>query len=131
MPRLQMPIAARFAVSASPAGEGIVWSTTYTGPRGQLIGAGLASPAQFPAAARARSSANGGHPEVGRWYLWQEKPDRDVWSITYYTAGFIGEIDADGLRRLQRHLLHDLQITPETIGAIVLAWRSRAAQQNP
>ena len=50
--------------------------------------------------------------------------------ITYYTDGFIGELDHDGLRQLQRHLLHDLQITPETIGAIVLAWRSHAAKQK-
>jgi hypothetical protein len=126
-----MPIAARFAVSAAPTGEGIVWSTTYSACRRQLVDAGLASPDQFPRGGKARSSANGGHPEAGRWYLWQERPDGDVWSITYYSAGFIGEIDADGLRRLQRHLLHELQITPETIGAIVLAWRSHAARQNP
>jgi hypothetical protein len=126
-----MPIAARFAVSGARYGADIVWSTTYTGRRDQLLAAGLASHAQFPRGAKATSSANGAHPESGRWYLWQEQPNADVWSITYYTKGFVGEINADGLRRLQRHLLHDLQITPETIGAIALAWRSHAAQQNP
>lgn len=125
-----MPIAARFAVSPARFGEGIIWSTTYTGRRAELIGAGLASHSQFPVTTKARSSANGAHPESGRWYLWQEQPNADVWTITYYTDGFIGELDHDGLRQLQRHLLHDLQITPETIGAIVLAWRSHAAKQK-
>jgi len=126
-----MPIAARFAVSPARFGEGIVWSTTYTGRRAELVGAGVASHSQFPTTSKARSSANGAHPESGRWYLWQEQPNEDIWSVTYYTDGFIGELDQDELRQLQRHLLHDLQITPETIGAIVLAWRHHAAKQNP
>lgn len=126
-----MSIAARFAVSPARFGDGIVWSTTYTGRRAALVAAGLASHAQFPAAAKARSSANGAHPESGRWYLWQERPNEDIWSITYYSDGFVRELDRDELRRLQRHLLHDLQITPETVGAIVLAWHHYVTQQNP
>lgn len=125
-----MSIAARFAVSPARFGDGIVWSTTYTGRRADLLAAGVASLVQFPITTKARSSANGAHPESGRWYLWQEQPNEDVWSVTYYSDGFIGELDQDSLRQLQRHLLHDLQITPETIGAIVLAWRSCATKQN-
>ncbi len=118
-----MPIAARFAVSPARFGDGIVWSTTYSGRRAELVAAGVASHSQFPTTSKARSSANGAHPESGRWYLWQEQPNEDIWSITYYTDGFIGELDQDGLRQLQRHLLHDLQITPETIGAIAVHGR--------
>lgn len=119
-----MPIAARFAVILSPARDGVIWSTTYTAPRAQLLNAGLASHSQFPQHAKARSSSNGAHPESGRWYLWQERPTGDIWSITYYADGLIEDLDVEELRQLQRHLLNDLQITPETIGAIVLRWRS-------
>ncbi len=95
-----------------------------------LVAAGLATPAQFPALAKARSSSNGAHPESGRWYLWQEQPLGDVWSITYYTEELCDELDIDELRQLQRHLLNDLQITPETIGAIVRRWRERLIEGN-
>lgn len=125
-----MPITTRFGVIPAPAGSGVIWSTTYTGARAQLLKAGLATATQFPQQAKARSSSNGAHPESGRWYLWQEQPTSDIWSITYYTPGFVDELDIDELRRLQRHLLNDLQIRPETIGAIVLQWRQKAAEKN-
>ena len=126
-----MRITTRFTVSPARYSEGLLWATTYTGSRQALLASGLATAAQFPVGTKARSSANGAHPESGRWYLWQESPLDERWSITYYSDGFVGELDADGLRQLQRHLLHELQITPETIGAIVLEWRKHAARQHP
>ena len=120
-----MSIATRFAVVQAPNREGVLWSTTYTGAREDLIAAGLATRAQFPQLAKARSSSNGAHPESGLWYLWLERPSADCWSITYYGGGFIAELTRDEMRCLQRHLLNDLQITPETVGAAVLAWRAR------
>jgi hypothetical protein len=103
-----MPIAARFAVTLAPARRAVVWSTTYTGSRESLREAGLVTREQFPESTKARSSSNGGHPQAGRWYVWQEK------------------------RQLQRHLLNEFQITPETIGDMVTLWRAggreRAAQ---
>ncbi len=115
----------RFAIAAAPTEGELVWSTTYTATRECLIDAGLATPTQFPEAAKARSSSNGAHPESGRWYLWQEKPLGDVWSITYYAAGFVAELSLNELRQLQRFLLNDRQITPETIGTLVSQWRDR------
>ena len=125
-----MNIKARFAVTLGPSREGVVWSTTYTGARAQLISAGIVTPAQFPRLTKARSSSNGGHPQAGRWYLWQERPIDDVWSVTYYTDGIFEDLDLDELRQLQRHLLNDLQITPETIGNIVQQWRRRLLDNN-
>lgn len=125
-----MTIKARFAVTLGPSREGVVWSTTYTGTRAQLINSGIVTAEQFPRHTKARSSSNGGHPESGRWYLWQEQPVDDVWSVTYYTDGIFEDLDIDELRQLQRHLLNDLQITPETIGTIVQQWRRRLADRN-
>ncbi len=122
-----MTIKARFAVTLGPSREGVVWSTTYTGVRQRLIETGIVTPQQFPRHTKARSSSNGAHPESGRWYLWQEHPVDDVWSVTYYTDGIFDDLDLDELRQLQRHLLNDLQITPETIGTIVQHWRRRIA----
>ncbi len=124
-------IQTRFAVTLARFGGELVWSTTYTGTRAALIKACLASKAQFPTLTKARSSANGAHQESGRWYLWQENPLDDVWSITYYSAGFLDELDKEQLLALQRHLLQVLQITPETIGAIVLEWRKHADREHP
>ncbi|MGD9602232.1 MAG: hypothetical protein AB7O21_09975 [Gammaproteobacteria bacterium] len=125
-----MTIKARFAVTLGPSREGVVWSTTYTGTRTQLIGSGIVTQQQFPRHTKARSSSNGGHPEAGRWYLWQEQPLDDIWSVTYYTEGIFEDLDLDELRQLQRHLLNDLQITPETIGTIVQQWRRRLNDSN-
>ena len=122
-----MTIKARFAVTLGPSREGVVWSTTYTGTRAQLLRCGIVTKPQFPRVTKARSSSNGGHPEAGRWYLWQEQPLDDIWSVTYYTDGIFEDLDLDELRQLQRHLLNDLQITPETIGNIVQQWRRRLA----
>ncbi len=126
-----MSIQARFSVSAARFGEGLIWATTYSGMRPALLAAGILVNDQFPTATKAKSSANGSHPEAGRWYLWQEDPLHDIWSITYYSAGFVAELGQDALHRLQRHLLHDLQITPETIGAILMEWRKHATRQHP
>ena len=126
-----MRISTRFTVSPARYSEGLLWATTYTGSRPALVQAGLVVDAQFPVGTKARSSSNGAHPESGRWYLWQESPLDDRWSITYYCDGFVGELDKDELLQLQRHLLHELQITPETIGAIVVEWRKRATRQHP
>ncbi|MBI4695002.1 MAG: hypothetical protein HY749_13355 [Gammaproteobacteria bacterium] len=120
-----MSIATRFAVVQAPSREGVLWSTTYTARRDELVNAGLVTRAQFPRLAKARSSSNGAHPESGLWYLWLEHPTEDRWSITYYSGGFIAELTQEEMRQLQRHLLNDLQITPETVGAAVLAWRAR------
>ena len=125
-----MKIQARFAVTLAPARDGVVWSTTYTGKRTQLLQAGIATVSQFPQLSKARSSSNGGHPESGRWYLWQELPQEDVWSITYYADGLFEDLDAHELRRLQRHLLNNLQITPETIGSLVQRWRGSDARKK-
>lgn len=125
-----MSIAARFAVVLTPTREQVVWSTTYTGRRAALLAAGLATSAQFPRVAKACSSCNGAHPQSGRWYLWQEHPLDDVWSITYYADGLFADFDHDELRLLQRHLLNELQITPETIGAIVRRWRQPLIDRN-
>ena len=127
-----MSIATRFAVVQAPSREGVLWSTTYTGTREALISAGIVTRSQFPRLAKARSSSNGAHPESGLWYLWLEHPVDDRWSITYYSGGFIAELTQEEMRCLQRHLLNDLQITPETVGAAVLAWRARrAAGERP
>lgn len=125
------PITTRFSVAPARFGEGLLWSTTYTGTREALIKACIVVSSQFPQLTKARSSANGAHPESGRWYLWQENPLDDVWSITYYSAGFVAELDKDELQRLQRYLLFELQITPETIGAIVIEWRKHADRLLP
>lgn len=119
-----MHISARFSLTLERARRGVLWSTTYTGTREALVNAGLATPGQFPVGTKARSSSNGGHPEAGRWYLWQEQPVEDVWSVTYYTDSLFGELDGQELRQLQRHLLNDLQITPESIGDLVKLWRA-------
>ncbi|MBI2800904.1 MAG: hypothetical protein HYX63_11600 [Gammaproteobacteria bacterium] len=126
-----MTIKARFAVTLGPLRDGVVWSTTYTATRAQLIESGLVTRTQFPRLTKARSSSNGGHPEAGRWYLWQEQPLDDVWSVTYYSEGIFEDLDLDELRQLQRHLLNDLQITPETIGTIVQQWRRQLSDRNP
>ncbi len=124
-----MHISARFSVTLERARHGVVWSTTYTGTRSALVNAGLATPGQFPAGTKARSSSNGGHPEAGRWYLWQEQPVEDVWSVTYYTESLFADLDGRELRQLQRHLLNDLQITPESIGDLIKLWRTQAASK--
>jgi hypothetical protein len=125
-----MPIKARFAVCLAPTRDGVVWSTTYTGTRRQLLASGITTASQFPRHTKARSSSNGAHPQSGRWYLWQEQPVDDIWSVTYYAEGIFEDLDLDELRQLQRHLLNDLQITPETIGNIVQQWRRRLSDQN-
>jgi hypothetical protein len=125
-----MNIKARFAVTLGPSREGIVWSTTFTGTRENLVASGIVTLQQFPQHTKARSSSNGGHPESGRWYLWQEQPLDDIWSVTYYTDGIFEDLDLDELRQLQRHLLNDLQITPETIGTIVQHWRRRLNESS-
>jgi hypothetical protein len=130
-PRPPPPITTRFSVSQARFGEGLVWTTTYTGTREALINACLVVSSQFPQLTKARSSANGAHQESGRWYLWLENPLDDLWSITYYCGGFVAELDKDGLQRLQRHLLFDLQITPDTIGAILIEWRKHADRLLP
>lgn len=121
-----MHIRARFAVTLTPSREGVLWSTTYTGRREALIDAGLLTRAQLPALGKARSSSNGGHPEAGRWYLWLEQPADDIWSVTYYAEALFAALDRIELRQLQRHLLNDLQITPETIGEMVRLWHDAA-----
>lgn len=121
-----MHISARFSLTLERARRGVVWSTTYTGTRSALVNAGLATPSQFPVGTKARSSSNGGHPEAGRWYLWQEQPIEDVWSVTYYTEALFPDLDMQELRQLQRHLLNDLQITPESIGDMIKLWRENA-----
>jgi hypothetical protein len=118
-----MTIQARFAVTLCPARDGVVWSTTYTGTREQLLATGIVTTSQFPRQTKACSSSNGGHPQAGRWYLWQEQPVDDVWSVTYYAEGIFEDLSSHELRQLQRHLLNDLQITPETIGHLVQRWR--------
>ncbi len=125
-----MTINVRFAVTLGPARDGVVWSTTYTGIREQLLQAGIVTPHQFPRHTKARSSSNGGHPQAGRWYLWQEHPQNDSWSVTYYAEGLFEDLDLDELRQLQRHLLSDLQITPETIGVMMRHWRDRLIERN-
>ena len=130
-PRPPPPITTRFSVSQARFGEGLVWTTTYTGTREALINACLVVSSQFPQLTKARSSANGAHQESGRWYLWLENPLDDLWSITYYGGGFVAVLDKDGLQRRQRHLLFDLQITPDTIGAILIEWRKHADRLLP
>lgn len=125
-----MTIKARFAVSLGPSRDGVVWSTTYTGTRRQLLASGITTASQFPRHTKARSSSNGAHPESGCWYLWQEQPSDDTWSVTYYAEGIFEDLDLDELRQLQRHLLNDLQITPETIGKLVRQWRSQISDPN-
>lgn len=125
-----MTIKARFAVTLGPTRDGVIWSTTYTGTRRQLLRAGITTRSQFPRHTKAKSSSNGGHPEAGRWYLWQEQPVDDIWSVTYYAEGIFEDLDLDELRQLQRHLLNDLQITPETIGNIVQQWRRRLSDRK-
>jgi len=125
------PITTRFAVSMARFSNGLLWSTTYTGTRAALVNACIVVNEQFPILTKARSSANGAHPESGRWYLWLENPLDDEWSITYYGEGFIGELNKEELQSLQRYLLLEMQITPETIGAIVIEWRKHADRQHP
>lgn len=126
-----MSIQARFSVSPARFSEGLIWATTYSGTRPALLAAGVVVKDQFPVTSKAKSSANGGPAEAGRWYLWQEDPLHDSWSITYYSEGFVRELDQEALHQLQRHLLHELQITPETIGAILMEWRQHATRQHP
>jgi len=125
-----MTINVRFAVTLGPSRDGVVWSTTYTGTRELLLQSAIVTSQQFPRHTKARSSSNGGHPQAGRWYLWQEQPLEDIWSITYYADGLFEDLDLDELRQLQRHLLNDLQITPETIGLIMRHWRQRITERN-
>ena len=129
-----MPITACFAVTLEPARRGVVWSTTYRGAREALTRTGLVTRDQFPETGKARSSSNGGHPEAGRWYVWQEQPQEDIWSITYYSEELFPGLSLSELRQLQRHLLNEFQITPESIGDMVLIWRAgrrvRAAQSS-
>ena len=120
-----MPINARFAVTLAPARRAVVWSTTYTASRETLREAGLVTRAQFPESTKARSSSNGGHPQAGRWYVWQEKPQEDIWSVTYYNEELFPALSLHELRQLRRHLLNEFQITPETIGDMVTLWRAR------
>ena len=124
-----MPINARFAVTLAPARRAVVWSTTYTASRETLREAGLVTRAQFPESTKARSSSNGGHPQAGRWYVWQEKPQEDIWSVTYYNEELFPALSLHELRQLQRHLLNEFQITPETIGDMITLWRARSRER--
>jgi hypothetical protein len=116
-----MPIKTRFAVIPSPTLEDVIWSTTYTATRERLINAGLCTPAQFPKAAKARSSSNGAHRESGRWYLWQEDPATDTWAITYYST-FLNDLSTKELYQLATYLRRQDQLARESIDTIILRW---------
>ncbi|MCP5145474.1 MAG: hypothetical protein H6978_11750 [Gammaproteobacteria bacterium] len=111
----------RFAVVPAPSMEGVIWSTTYTATRTRLVNAGLATPSQFPKAAKARSSSNGAHPESGRWYLWQEDPQTDTWAVTYY-GSFLPELSTSELYQLAAYLRRQDTLARDTIDTIIVRW---------